>query len=89
MLRAIAFAVCLVVVSGIAKSQNPTLKANSVAVENLDEYLNENPEEKSLQELDKVVEEDSESLALALALKTTFKVTYELGNRIAGKFQNY
>lgn len=89
MLRAIAFAVCLVVVSGFVKSQNPTLKANIVAVENLDEYLNKSPEVKSLQELDKVVEEDSGSLALALALKTIFKVTYELGNRTAGKFQNY
>lgn len=85
MVRAIAMVVCLVVVSGFAKHQNQNFTVSIATVENFDEYLNEHPEVKSLQELDKVVEEKSEPLATI----PTFKVTYELGNRTAGRFENF
>lgn len=86
MFCAIAFTVCLVVAPGFAiQTQKQNLYSSILAVENLDEYLNEHPEVEPLQELTKFVEENDDPSSWT----AKFKVTYELGNRTDGKLGKY
>lgn len=79
MVRAIAFILCLIVASTLAANLNTNV--NVAIVENLDEYLSNHPEVKLLQQLEKVVAPKSDSPFIL--------ITYRLGNRINGRFENH
>lgn len=80
MARSIIFILYLIFAVTLAENLNTNV--NVAIVENLDEYLSNHPEKvKLLQRLEKVVAPKSESPFLL--------ITYRLGNRIAGKFENH